>query len=207
MPYKDKEKQKAYFKEYRKKHMDRHLKGVAARKKNIRDSVIRYKLKPCTDCKKKYPIECMEFDHVRGKKLGCVGTMVGNAVPLEKILEEISKCELVCANCHKIRTARRKQCKLTVEEWHSDDAEEVHIFIEGDQKGSAYVLGYSPSLFTEAEIRALLLENGYVWHGRQDKAKLITAKTKTLEKKWRPKKKPTTKRLGSLRKRTKNKKT
>ena len=62
---------------------------------------------PCKDCKHRFPPECMDFDHVRGKKLFGIGTG-GNGHPSrERVLEEIKKCELVCANCHRIRTKKR----------------------------------------------------------------------------------------------------
>ena len=47
----------------------------------------------------------MDFDHIRGKKLHNVAWLVN--VSERRLLEEIAKCDLVCANCHRIRTARR----------------------------------------------------------------------------------------------------
>lgn len=60
---------------------------------------------PCTDCKRFYPYCVMDFDHVRGQKLFNVGTMIGQS--LELIDAEIAKCEIVCSNCHRIRTKQR----------------------------------------------------------------------------------------------------
>jgi hypothetical protein len=59
---------------------------------------------PCTDCKQTFPTVCMDFDHVSGVKAANVGRLANQAVSIEKILEEIKKCELVCSNCHRIRT-------------------------------------------------------------------------------------------------------
>lgn len=61
--------------------------------------------KPCKDCKRKYPPECMDWDHVRGRKLFSIG-MKRNCARA-RVLREIKKCDLVCANCHRIRTRRR----------------------------------------------------------------------------------------------------
>lgn len=61
--------------------------------------------KPCADCRTKYPPECMDFDHVVGPKLFKIGDSVGRT--RETTLAEIAKCELVCANCHRIRTKER----------------------------------------------------------------------------------------------------
>jgi len=47
----------------------------------------------------------LEFDHVRGEKLGNVCEMMTGC--LEKLADEILKCDVICANCHKIRTANR----------------------------------------------------------------------------------------------------
>lgn len=62
---------------------------------------------PCTDCANRFPVECMDLDHVpgRGKKL----FRLNSAGPrrLESVLAEIAKCDPVCANCHRIRTRRR----------------------------------------------------------------------------------------------------
>ena len=72
------------------------------RRKQLLDS---FKAVPCLDCKQRFPPECMDFDHVRGIKLVQVGAMRSWA--LAKILAEVEKCEVVCANCHRIRTKRR----------------------------------------------------------------------------------------------------
>jgi hypothetical protein len=60
---------------------------------------------PCAECDNKYPPHVMDFDHVRGEKLFNVAT--NKRRELETTLEEISKCEVVCANCHRIRTHER----------------------------------------------------------------------------------------------------
>jgi len=47
----------------------------------------------------------MDFDHVRGVKLFNVGMMTSRS--FELIDAEIAKCEIVCSNCHRIRTKQR----------------------------------------------------------------------------------------------------
>jgi hypothetical protein len=49
----------------------------------------------------------MDFDHVRGEKLFNIGQTLSVAMP--KFLTEISKCDIVCANCHRIRTNKNKE--------------------------------------------------------------------------------------------------
>lgn len=63
---------------------------------------------PCKDCGKIYPWYVMEFDHRNGRTTGektiakCVG--IGN---MNLLCEEIKKCDIVCANCHRVRTHER----------------------------------------------------------------------------------------------------
>ena len=60
--------------------------------------------KPCADCGQKYPYFVMDFDHINGDKVANVATMATKRVKVEKLLVEIAKCEVVCANCHRART-------------------------------------------------------------------------------------------------------
>jgi hypothetical protein len=65
------------------------------------------KNKPCADCGGKFPTMCMDFDHVRGRKEFAISSRWGTS--LGRLNKEIAKCDLVCANCHRIRTSERKQ--------------------------------------------------------------------------------------------------
>jgi hypothetical protein len=62
--------------------------------------------KPCTDCKIIYHPCQMDFDHLGNKKIG-IAAMKVQHYSIKRIQEEINKCELVCANCHRLRTYRR----------------------------------------------------------------------------------------------------
>lgn len=65
---------------------------------------------PCADCGWSFPSECMDFDHVRGIKLFGIGTIRGTqckGLTHDAIMEELLKCEVVCACCHRIRTKKR----------------------------------------------------------------------------------------------------
>ena len=92
------ERARQYQKEYNKRR-------TASRRKII-DAA---KAKPCKDCGQKYPYYVMDFDHVRGKKIDCVGHMLSQS--LARIVKEISKCDVVCSNCHRKRTHRRRRKK------------------------------------------------------------------------------------------------
>jgi hypothetical protein len=61
--------------------------------------------KPCLDCAQILPWYVMDFDHRDpSSKLGEISTMVKTYVPWSRVLEEIAKCDLVCACCHRLRT-------------------------------------------------------------------------------------------------------
>jgi hypothetical protein len=64
------------------------------------------KNRPCADCGVQYPPVAMDFDHL-GEKTFSIGLMKGKC-SMEKLAAEIAKCEVVCANCHRIRTHARK---------------------------------------------------------------------------------------------------
>ena len=59
--------------------------------------------KPCLDCGVTFPSCAMDFDHVRGKKVRDVSYMVAKGKSDKLLLAEIEKCDLVCANCHRVR--------------------------------------------------------------------------------------------------------
>lgn len=63
----------------------------------------------CVDCPPKmwWPSCALDYDHVRGEKLGNVGMMVAEDKAMERIVAEIEKCEVVCAGHHRIRTELR----------------------------------------------------------------------------------------------------
>lgn len=76
-------------------------------KKEVVEKVRQYKEgKPCTDCGRTYHFSAMDFDHVKGDKKYSIARMGSSR--WEVVLAEIEKCELVCANCHRVRTWKRK---------------------------------------------------------------------------------------------------
>ena len=60
----------------------------------------------CVDCGVKYPYYVLDFDHLDDKVDG-IGIMI-RSHPIEEILKEVKKCEVVCANCHRERTQQRR---------------------------------------------------------------------------------------------------
>jgi hypothetical protein len=71
--------------------------------------MIELKSKPCTDCGGTFPVCCMDFDHRAGtNKSHNPGSMFAHHYSRECIEKELAKCDLVCANCHRIRTQKRR---------------------------------------------------------------------------------------------------
>lgn len=77
-----------------------------------REFVNKLKDKPCTDCGGKFHPCAMDFDHL-GDKSFSISSAV-NCRTIIAIMSEMEKCELVCANCHRVRTYnRRQEAKVT----------------------------------------------------------------------------------------------
>lgn len=74
------------------------------------DQIInRIKDVPCQDCHNRFPSICMDFDHTSDNKSFDVSTR--KQYSIKTLLSEIAKCEIVCANCHRIRTKNRQDTK------------------------------------------------------------------------------------------------
>lgn len=104
----DNERSRKYYAD----NKEHHIKVIAERNKQYKKETDEYirgikSNTKCADCKKKYHWFQMDFDHVRGKKDRPVSEMVAQKVSLTRIKAEIDKCELVCANCHRLRTFNR----------------------------------------------------------------------------------------------------
>ena len=97
--------QELYPEEFRRKQREAARKARARSKgrKLIRQA----KEAPCTDCGQEFHPEAMDFDHVRGDKWKNISKI--DRASEKKIREELAKCDLVCANCHRIRTATRRR--------------------------------------------------------------------------------------------------
>ena len=75
----------------------------------VRELIAELKGRPCKDCGGSFPPECMDFDHLPGfeKKfyISVAISQQGSITP--SIQDEITKCDLICANCHRTRTKAR----------------------------------------------------------------------------------------------------
>jgi 5-methylcytosine-specific restriction endonuclease McrA len=80
----------------------------------------RLKDRPCADCGERFPSYVMDFDHI-GPKTGAVSSFVRSSSP-KRLLAEAENCEVVCANCHRLRTWRRSKARIRRLESESDGA-------------------------------------------------------------------------------------
>jgi 5-methylcytosine-specific restriction endonuclease McrA len=106
------------MKEWDRKNYERPEKAAAIaearkrRKQEIRDLVWSIKHNPCTDCGLIDPV-VMDFDHLGDKEFN-ISIAATRGMSDKRILSEIEKCELVCANCHRRRTHSRGGWKRNV---------------------------------------------------------------------------------------------
>jgi hypothetical protein len=126
MPHKDPEQKRAYYRAYHKAHkavlqarvieshrLARHKRYALI--KEIKES------SPCTDCGLKFPYYVMDFDHRdRATKVKDISALVKQPYfPWDKVQAEITKCDLVCVNCHRLRTYQGNNSYTTRRyEWH-----------------------------------------------------------------------------------------
>jgi hypothetical protein len=76
---------------------------LSIRRRMVRDG----KNRPCADCNQQYHHTVMEYDHLpQFKKLFELGEW--KQYNRRQIREEIAKCEVVCSNCHRLRTWKRR---------------------------------------------------------------------------------------------------
>lgn len=82
---------------------------MRARYQAKRDAVDAHKLSVgCVDCGYKAHPAALHFDHVvQARKRAEIALMVTSGQSMAEIMAEIAKCEVVCANCHAIRTHSR----------------------------------------------------------------------------------------------------
>jgi hypothetical protein len=104
MAYTSKESYRKYYETNKHIYQERTRK----RKKEFKDYQRAIKTKtPCMDCKVNYPHYVMDFDHRPDENKLFDVSIVSKISSTKKMLEEIAKCDIVCANCHRERTQSR----------------------------------------------------------------------------------------------------
>ncbi len=119
----------AYKKQHYAKNKKRYVAQATARNRAVLRERMTYIVgylrdNPCVDCGET-DVVVLEFDHLGGKDFD-IGSGIRNR-NWDAVLREIEKCEVVCANCHRRRTAtrgrfRRAQLALTRKATAPEDA-------------------------------------------------------------------------------------
>ena len=94
---------RSHYRNNKRQYLDRNVRSYMKRRELVRQ----LKSCPCADCGVQYPYYVMDFDHREGEtkeyQLNRIDRMTTRA-----ILNEIKKCDVVCANCHRVRTYKRR---------------------------------------------------------------------------------------------------
>jgi hypothetical protein len=62
---------------------------------------------PCVDCGESDPI-VLDFDHQDSStKHLTISQIYGRGLPVKTLMDEISKCQIRCSNCHRRRTSKQ----------------------------------------------------------------------------------------------------
>ena len=99
-------KSKAYYRDNYEEQRNRIYKQKQERKEESRRNIIAYlQNHPCIDCGNTN-ILVLDFDHRNDKKHNVCDMLAGGYV-WNSIMNEIKKCDVRCANCHRIKTANQ----------------------------------------------------------------------------------------------------
>ena len=102
MPYVDKEVKRACNRRWYRRNAEKVKNEVRLRKTSVKVWFREYKEElQCSECDEDNSI-CLDFHHIdRTTKRDTVCSLVINGYSIETILEEIAKCIVLCANCHR----------------------------------------------------------------------------------------------------------
>ena len=101
---------RACNRKYHYDNWDRHMSQIRRRKRHLRIENRRrlfelLSASSCADCGISDPL-VLEFDHLRDKR-NSIANLISGGFEWAYIEDEIARCEIVCANCHRRRTVRR----------------------------------------------------------------------------------------------------
>lgn len=99
---------KAHYEKYGDAYRKRAIERRARIKKILQEKAANYLSdKSCEDCGFS-DIRTLDFDHIDPnlKKFG-IARAINSGYSWKQILDEINKCRILCANCHRIRTANQ----------------------------------------------------------------------------------------------------
>lgn len=93
-----------YGKEDYQRNKDRYFAHAKKRDAKMRTTLDNLKNKPCADCGVLYPPWVTDFHHIDPTtKIAAICQLMRKRVALQTLLDEVAKCVLICANCHRQR--------------------------------------------------------------------------------------------------------
>jgi hypothetical protein len=96
----------AYFRDRGDKHRRQSYAAKLERQQALRAQILDHlRHQPCVDCGEANPV-VLEFDHV-GEKIASISVLLSQCATRKALAAEIARCEVVCTNCHRRRTAMR----------------------------------------------------------------------------------------------------
>jgi len=105
MPYKNRGTQLAAQQKHYQDNYERYRLARQRSRKRIKDWLNEQKSKPCNRCGQNYPPVVMDFHHRDPQtKLFEVAAAISR-YSRQRMIDEIAKCDLLCANCHRLEEA------------------------------------------------------------------------------------------------------
>lgn len=104
----------SYFnRRYYRAHRDEEIARVRARQKRTHAFLAVFKARPCADCGVQFKPHQMDFDHRDpAQKSFTLSRPTALLASHDRLMAELAKCDVVCANCHRTRTRRQHQARL-----------------------------------------------------------------------------------------------
>jgi hypothetical protein len=108
--YKDIEKQQQYQRDWYQRNKERRLKRQRELRDIQRQIIAQEKVRRgCAHCGYRESPVALDAHHHNGDKEFEIGKAVVARKSIEEIMIELAKCEILCANCHRIEHYEKKQ--------------------------------------------------------------------------------------------------
>ncbi len=105
--------QRPYNVEYYRRNREPELQRVRVRQDGMVELLRDLRRVPCADCGERFKPYQMDFDH-RDPATKSFNVMTGRAMLMStaKVLAEVAKCDVVCANCHRLRSREQHRARI-----------------------------------------------------------------------------------------------
>ncbi len=109
---KQREASQKHYREHRQLYIEKARRNDIGKRDALRKVIRDAKNIPCQDCGITYPYYVMQFDHIGDDKDFSVANAINLKISVKRLVMEIQKCDVVCANCHAVRTHLRLEEKI-----------------------------------------------------------------------------------------------